>query len=104
MRRSEALQGVRVIKFVNILDRYEAAELNQLEAAELLGIGERTLGIMIGITMAVTMGTITGPAIAIAGAGITAVCTAAIDDALHRKPRPVCRARPSGRMISVPAL
>ena len=42
MRRSEALQGVRVIKFVNILDRYEAAELNQLEAAELLGIGERT--------------------------------------------------------------
>ena len=36
MRRSEALQGVRVVKFVNILDRYEAAELNQLEAAELL--------------------------------------------------------------------
>ena len=29
-----SLQGVRVIKFVNILDRYEAAELNQLEAAE----------------------------------------------------------------------
>jgi transposase len=42
MRRSEALQGVRVIKFRSVLDRYEAAELNQMEAAELLGIGERT--------------------------------------------------------------
>lgn len=42
MRRSEALQGVRVIKFRSVLDRYEAAELNQLEAAELLGIDERT--------------------------------------------------------------
>jgi transposase len=42
MRRSEALQGVRVIKFRSVLDRYEAAELNQFEAAELLGIGERT--------------------------------------------------------------
>jgi transposase len=42
MRRTEALQGVRVIKFLSILSRWEAAELNQLEAAELLGIGERT--------------------------------------------------------------
>ena len=42
MRRSEAVQGVRVIKFVSILSRCEAAELNRLEAAELLGIGERT--------------------------------------------------------------
>ena len=42
MRWTEALQGVRVIKFVSILDRYEAAELSGLEAAELLGIGERT--------------------------------------------------------------
>jgi transposase len=42
MRRSEALQGVRVIKFTSILSRYEAAELTQLEAAELLGIDERT--------------------------------------------------------------
>jgi len=31
-----------MIKFVSILGRYEAAELNQLEAAELLGVGERT--------------------------------------------------------------
>jgi transposase len=42
MRRSEALQGVRVIKFRSVLDRYESSELNQCEAAELLGIGERT--------------------------------------------------------------
>ena len=34
MRRTEALQGVRMIKFVSILGRYEAAEL--------LGVGERT--------------------------------------------------------------
>ena len=42
MRRSEALEGVRVLKFKDILGRYEAAEFTQLEAAELLGIGERT--------------------------------------------------------------
>ncbi len=39
MRRTEAHQGVRMIKFVNILGRYEAAEFSQLEAAELLGVG-----------------------------------------------------------------
>ncbi len=42
MRRTEALQGVRMIKFLSILNRYEASELSQLEASELLGIGERT--------------------------------------------------------------
>lgn len=42
MRRTEALQGVRMIKFLSILNRYEAAEFSQLEAAELLGVGERT--------------------------------------------------------------
>jgi transposase len=42
MRRTEALQGVRMIKFLSILSRYEAAEFSQLEAAELLGVGERT--------------------------------------------------------------
>ena len=42
MRRSEALQGVRVMRFLDILGRYEAAEFNQMEAAELLGIDERT--------------------------------------------------------------
>src|ERR1700712_383333 len=42
MRRTEALQGVRVIKFRSVLDRYESSDLNQIEAAELLGITERT--------------------------------------------------------------
>lgn len=42
MRRTEALQGVRMIKFTSILSRYETAEFGQLEAAELLGVGERT--------------------------------------------------------------
>ncbi len=42
MRRTEALQGVRMVRFLDILGRYEAAEFSQMEAAELLGIGERT--------------------------------------------------------------
>jgi transposase len=42
MRRTEGLQGVRMIKFTSVFGRYEAAELSQLEAAELLGVGERT--------------------------------------------------------------
>lgn len=42
MRRTEAHQGVRMIKFLDIVSRYEAAEFGQLEAAALLGIGERT--------------------------------------------------------------
>ena len=35
MRRTEVLQGVRVIKFRSVLDPYEASEFNQMEAAEL---------------------------------------------------------------------
>ena len=42
MRRTEALQGVRMVMFLNILSRWESAELNQEEAAELLGVSERT--------------------------------------------------------------
>src|SRR3954469_798277 len=42
MRRTEAHQGVRMIKFRSVLDRYESSELNQIEAAELLGVTERT--------------------------------------------------------------
>jgi hypothetical protein len=42
MRRTEALQGVRMIGFRNVLDRHEAGECNQIEAGELLGISERT--------------------------------------------------------------
>ncbi|MGH6800859.1 MAG: helix-turn-helix domain-containing protein [Methylocella sp.] len=42
MLQTDAFQGVRMIKFLSILSRYEAAELNQLEAAELLGMSART--------------------------------------------------------------
>jgi transposase len=42
MRRTEALQGVRMTVFLNVLSRWESAELNQEEAAELLGVSERT--------------------------------------------------------------
>jgi transposase len=42
MRRTEALQGVRMMRFLDILGRYEASEFSQLEAAGLLGVGERT--------------------------------------------------------------
>jgi len=42
MRRTEALQGVRMMRFLDVLGRYEAAEFSQMEAAELLGVGERT--------------------------------------------------------------
>ncbi len=42
MRRTEALAGVRMAMFLNILHRWESAELNQEEAAELLGVTERT--------------------------------------------------------------
>src|SRR5277367_1191322 len=43
MRRSEALQGVRMIRFRSVLGRYEADELNQIEAAEMLGVSERAV-------------------------------------------------------------
>ena len=42
MRRTEALQGVRMTVFLNPLNRWELAELSQEEAAELLGVSERT--------------------------------------------------------------
>jgi transposase len=42
MRRTEVLQGVRMAMFLNLLHRWESAELNQEEAAELLGIDVRT--------------------------------------------------------------
>jgi hypothetical protein len=35
MRRTEALQGVRMIKFLDLLGRYEAAEFSQVEAADI---------------------------------------------------------------------
>jgi hypothetical protein len=36
MRRTEALQRVRMAMFLNLLVRWESAELNQAKAAELL--------------------------------------------------------------------
>lgn len=42
MRRTEARQGVRMLKFMDVFGRWEASELSQLEASELLGMGERT--------------------------------------------------------------
>jgi len=42
MRRTDALQGVRVIKFRRIFERYEAGDLSQIDAAALLGVTERT--------------------------------------------------------------
>jgi transposase len=42
MRWTGARQGVLMIKFRSVLDRYEASEFNQIEAAEVLGITERT--------------------------------------------------------------
>ncbi len=41
MRRTEALQGVRMAMFLNILNRWESAELNQEEAGR-VAWGERT--------------------------------------------------------------
>ena len=42
MRRTEVLQGVRMLRFRDVFGRCEGGALSQLEAAELLGIGERT--------------------------------------------------------------
>jgi transposase len=42
MRRTEAPQGVRMAMFLNLLHRWESAELNPEEAAELLGVDVRT--------------------------------------------------------------
>jgi transposase len=42
MRRREAEEAVRMARFLSLLHRWESAELNQKEAAELLGVSERT--------------------------------------------------------------
>jgi predicted DNA-binding protein (UPF0251 family) len=42
MGRREAREAVRMTVFLNVLHRWESAELNQEEAAELLGVSERT--------------------------------------------------------------
>ena len=42
MRRREAREAVRMAKFLTLHHRWELAESNQEEAAELLGVSERT--------------------------------------------------------------
>jgi transposase len=42
MVRAELLQGIREMRFEALLERHERGELSQIEAAEMLGIGERT--------------------------------------------------------------
>jgi transposase len=42
MRRREAREAVRMARFLNLLHRWESSELNQEEAAALLGVSERT--------------------------------------------------------------
>ncbi len=42
MGRGELLQGVRQMRFEGLLERHERGELSQEEAAEMLGISERT--------------------------------------------------------------
>jgi transposase len=42
MRRAELLQGLRRMKFEAVLERWQRQELNQMEAAEIMGVTERT--------------------------------------------------------------
>lgn len=42
MRRGEVLEGVRMMRFRDVFGRCERRELSKLEAAELLGVSERT--------------------------------------------------------------
>lgn len=42
MRRSELLQGIREMKFFCVHERYETGAISQVDAAELLGVSERT--------------------------------------------------------------
>ena len=42
MRRTEVLQGIRLMRFEEIYERFRRGRLSGLEAAEWLGISERT--------------------------------------------------------------
>jgi transposase len=42
MRRTAVRQGLREMKFESVLDRWKRRELSQVEAAEVLGMGERS--------------------------------------------------------------
>jgi hypothetical protein len=43
MRRAEILEGVRMLKRRDVLSRWEAKQIGQLEAAELMGVSKRML-------------------------------------------------------------
>ena len=45
MRRTEQLQGLRLMKFEEVYGRSFCGELSQLEASEILGMSERTCGL-----------------------------------------------------------
>ena len=42
MRRTEVLQGLRRMKFEDVWGRWQRRQLSQAEAAEILGVSERT--------------------------------------------------------------
>ena len=42
MDRARIHEGIRRMRFADVLDRTERSELSQMEAAELLGVSERT--------------------------------------------------------------
>ena len=42
MRRTEQLQGLRLMKFEEVYGRSYRGELSQVEASEILGVSERT--------------------------------------------------------------
>ena len=43
MRRTEVLQGLREMKFEDVYDRFQRSRLSSAEAAEWLGVSERTI-------------------------------------------------------------
>jgi len=42
MRRTEQRQGLRMLKLRDVMSRWEAGSLSQLEAAEVVGMSERS--------------------------------------------------------------
>jgi hypothetical protein len=48
MDRACIHEGIRRMRFTDALSRSERSELNQMEAAELLGIGELAPGVALG--------------------------------------------------------
>ena len=42
MDRARVLEGIRIMRFEELLDRHERGHLTQVEAGEMLGVSERT--------------------------------------------------------------